>query len=62
MATPRVDQLRAAGILKAAPAQAVIDMIDSLTESEFQAILSVHARLTGANQASFDASIQAMGF
>jgi hypothetical protein len=51
-----------AGILKAAPAAAIIDMIDSLTEREFQALLSVHARLTGANQANFDALILAMGF
>ena len=58
----RTQQLTNAGILKAAPAAAIIDMIDSLTEREFQALLSVHARLTGANQTNFDALILAMGF
>jgi hypothetical protein len=59
---PRIQQLQNAGILRAVPAQAVIDAIDSLTECEFLTILSVHARLTGPNQANFDALILAMGF
>jgi hypothetical protein len=58
----RIQQLTNAGILKAAPVAAIIDMIDSLTESEFQTLLSVHARLTGANQSKFDDLILAMGF
>jgi hypothetical protein len=58
----RIQQLTNAGILKAGPAAAVIDMIDSLTEREFQTILSVHARLSGPNQAAFDNLIYTMGF
>jgi hypothetical protein len=62
MAPTRIQQLQTAGILKGPPAQAVIDMIDGLTEGEFQTILSVHARLSGANQANYDALINTMGF
>jgi hypothetical protein len=39
-----------------------MDLIDSLTECEFQTLLSVHARLSGTNQSNFDALINAMGF
>jgi hypothetical protein len=63
MAKPtRIQQLQTAKILTAAPVQAVIDMIDGLTEGEFQTILSVHARLSGTNQSKYDALILDMGF
>ena len=58
----RIQQLQNAGILKPSPVQAVMDLIDSLTECEFQTLLSVHARLSGTNQSNFDALINAMGF
>ena len=58
----RIEQLQTAGILAATPAQAVTDMIDGLTEGEFQTILSVHARLSGPNQSKFDALVLATGF
>jgi hypothetical protein len=58
----RIAQLKAAGVLTADPAPAITDMIDGLTEGEFQTILSVHARLSGPNQATFDGLIYTMGF
>ena len=41
----RIQQLQNAGILKPSPVQAVMDLIDSLTECEFQTLLTGDHRL-----------------
>lgn len=62
----RIQQLTFAGILKPPPAPqpapAVIDAIDSLTDDEFNAILSVRAKIAPANQPAYDATILSAGF
>jgi hypothetical protein len=60
----RVQQLTNTGILDANKSldQKVVDVIDTLTDNEFYAILTVRAKIDPANRTTYDGVIQKAGF
>ena len=64
MAISRIDQLKNAGIIKDAKdvLSDAAELIGSLTDDEFHAILTARAKIDPANQQIFDQTILKAGF
>jgi hypothetical protein len=63
LSAARADELRKLGIINAAQLTPQAEaLIKGLTDAEFQALLSVRAKIPVASQAAYDNTIRTMGF